>query len=171
MKHNKEMLFKQCMQLLWMSFCLSVVILNLMPMTDTNNLGESCVYVPHYNTVYQWFLNNQPCVFTTQTYVMSYIVLLVLYGLFYFIFKAFKYFYQKIFNKPLTVQIGNDSTFKLWLIQTILLTLGYWGYLVYMTTTQTTLSLSVLFLTLLGTILYIIQLMLVIGCFRLLKKL
>ncbi len=166
MKQNKAILLKLCTQLIWMGFCLIIIILTLMPVTDTNNNGENCIYVPNYDSIYQWFLNDTPCMFTLSTYISSYIVLVVLYGLFCFIMKVLKYIYQKIQNKPLSINTTKQSIFKLFIIQTSVLIFGYWIYLIYISATHTTLSISVLLLTFLGATLYIVPLMFVIGCLR-----
>ena len=85
-----------------------------------------------------------------------------------FIIKILKYIYQKILNKTVSINT-KQSTFKLFLLQVIELNLGCWIYLIYITAIHTTLSAAVLFFAYLRALLYIIPLMLIIGCFRLLS--
>ena len=165
MKQNKTTILKQCTQLIWSSLWLTIIILTLMPVTDTNNNGESCIYVSNYDSVYQWFFNDMPCMFTLSTYITSYIILFVLYWLVCFIIKMLKYIYQKISNKTFSINT-KQSIFKLFILQAIELILGYWIYLIYITAIHTTLSVSVLLLAFVGAILYIVPLMFIIWCFK-----
>ena len=168
MKQNKTTILKQCTQLIWSSLWLTIIILTLMPVTDTNNNGESCIYVSNYDSVYQWFFNDMPCMFTLSTYITSYIILFVLYWFVCFIIKMLKYIYQKISNKTFSINT-KQSIFKLFILQAIELILGYWIYLIYITAIHTTLSVSILFLTFTGTLIYILPLMLIICFFDLFK--
>lgn len=169
MKYNKTTILKQCTQLIWLVWYLIIIILTLMPITDTNNNGENCIYVPNYDSIYQWFLNDTPCIFTLLTYIESYVVLFVLYGLFWFIMKILNNIYQKIQNKPLSINTTKQSIFKLFIIQTSVLIFGYWIYLIYISAFHITLSVSVLLLAFIGAILYIVPLMLIVWCLWCLK--
>ena len=55
MKQNRATILKQCIQLFQVGIYLAIIILTVPPIIDTNNNGESCIYVSNYDSVYQWF--------------------------------------------------------------------------------------------------------------------